>query len=916
MIGRLGSVVGADSPSPLGLHSAVLRALLDPRLSPACFPVRSSEWLPQVPLVAPGRSASSAPLVAVERPERSLKDFLGALGRDCTAESDPAPHPLPPARPAASVPVAPAASADQIRRRFEDQQRELARRAGRSLSPPEPLRSGATLRSGAEAVAHQERSPRRRSSAARDDKRESRRDDRHDAARSPLSPRSPRRVASRSRSRDRRSYRHRSPPPRSSRQRSPARQTSRRRPPAPRSPPPAKRQRLYSPRRGDRFPGRQRQQGPSRSQSPVRSSASGHARRGRARRGRRGGDCHGGKAGLAPSAMERRLLDRLDNVEKELRRSRAASASPSTPRAAPVVPLSALLPHNPFGSPARSEQPLPAGTGFVGAGGGPPWALFAPPRPLPAPRDLAVSSHRARVYALLPPMKEVPTATLARLWSLAASLRALSGFSRSHLTPCQVGMAATLAGVCQVPLTSVLLLFELTRDYRIILPLMAAVGIAAWIAAPATTPPSSPSPTAPAAAAAAVPVSAAAAAPTLALTAEQQSTSSSQPPSSLEARPTSSSSLLSSAALPLAITSPGDYTDFADDSASLDVRDGVLLEEQVQRDLAVSQAMRPASSPSVAAVPLLLVQPREYSSQGRRDGETGYRAQGRVGGEAENRVRAVGVANPESGQDASGVGEVEYRPSTVGEAVAAMVASRQWCCVVVGDGGRLEGLLTLVDVQQEVERRVAAERRGAGRGGRGGRRGQGGRRLRGEAGGGGRKGAGDESSGERDGSGGEGDTSGTGAADGGIAASVTTANVTVKGAVEGLPVSVLCTPWQQLETISPAASLYEARRRLTARGIRQLPVVLQVARGRGEGRGEGRGGERGQEGNEEGEDGRGVERGGRREGMDEVGRETMRLEDGEGREERGSDLLLVGLLDRDDIARACRAEATKRLLQL
>ncbi|CAI5965601.1 unnamed protein product [Closterium sp. NIES-64] len=819
---QLGSVVGADSPSPLGLHSAVLRALLDPRLSPACFPVRSSEWLPQVPLVAPGRSASSAPLVAVERPERSLKDFLGALGRDCTAESDPAPHPLPPARPAASVPVAPAASADQIRRRFEDQQRELARRAGRSLSPPEPLRSGATLRSGAEAVAHQERSPRRRSSAARDDKRESRRDDRHDAARSPLSPRSPRRVASRSRSRDRRSYRHRSPPPRSSRQRSPARQTSRRRPPAPRSPPPAKRQRLYSPRRGDRFPGRQRQQGPSRSQSPVRSSASGHARRGRARRGRRGGDCHGGKAGPAPSAMERRLLDRLDNVEKELRRSRAASASPSAPRAAPVVPLSALLPHNPFGSPARSEQPLPAGTGFVGAGGGPPWALFAPPRPLPAPRDLAVSSHRARAYALLPPMKEVPTATLARLWSLAASLRALSGFSRSHLTPCHkdsnVGMAATLAGVCQVPLTSVLLLFELTRDYH--------------------------------------------------------------------------------------------------DSASLDVRDGVLLEEQVQRDLAVSQAMRPASSPSVAAVPLLLVQPREYSSQGRRDGETGYRAQGRVGGEAENRVRAVGVANPESGQDASGVGEVEYRPSTVGEAVAAMVASRQWCCVVVGDGGRLEGLLTLVDVQQEVERRVAAERRGAGRGGRGGRRGQGGRRLRGEAGGGGRKGAGDESSGERDGSGGEGDTSGTGAADGGIAASVTTANVTVKGAVEGLPVSVLCTPWQQLETISPAASLYEARRRLTARGIRQLPVVLQVARGRGEGRGEGRGGERGQEGNEEGEDGRGVERGGRREGMDEVGRETMRLEDGEGREERGSDLLLVGLLDRDDIARACRAEATKRLLQL
>lgn len=45
----------------------------------------------------------------------------------------------------------------------------------------------------------------------------------------------------------------------------------------------------------------------------------------------------------------------------------------------------------------------------------------------------------------------------------------------------QVGMAATLAGVCQVPLTSVLLLFELTQDYRIVLPLLGAVGISSWI---------------------------------------------------------------------------------------------------------------------------------------------------------------------------------------------------------------------------------------------------------------------------------------------------------------------------------------------------------------------------------------------------------------------------------------------------
>ncbi|CAI5960668.1 unnamed protein product [Closterium sp. NIES-65] len=344
-------------------------------------------------------------------------DFLGALGRDCTAESDPAPRPRPPARPAASVPVAPPASADQIRRRFEDQQRELVRRAGRSLSPPEPLRAGSVLRSGAEAVVHQERSPRRRSSVARDDKRESRRDDRHAVACPPDVWASA---------------------------------------PSSAFAPPAKHQRLYSPRRGDRFPGRQRQQGPSRPHSPVRSSASG-----RARRGRRGGDSRGGKAGQAPSAMERRLLGRLDDVEKELCRSRAGSASPSAPRAAPVVPLSALLPHNPFGSPARSERPLPAGTGFVGAGGGPPWAQFALPRPLPAPCDLAVSSHHARTYALLPPMKEVPTATLARLWSLEASLQGLerilqesfdsmpvsppSRFSQKPRADCHVAASALFA---------------------------------------------------------------------------------------------------------------------------------------------------------------------------------------------------------------------------------------------------------------------------------------------------------------------------------------------------------------------------------------------------------------------------------------------------------------------------------------
>ncbi|MEE3717154.1 chloride channel protein [Tumidithrix elongata RA019] len=44
-----------------------------------------------------------------------------------------------------------------------------------------------------------------------------------------------------------------------------------------------------------------------------------------------------------------------------------------------------------------------------------------------------------------------------------------------------VGMAAVLAGSVKAPLTSVLLLFEMTRDYRIVLPLMASVGLCAWL---------------------------------------------------------------------------------------------------------------------------------------------------------------------------------------------------------------------------------------------------------------------------------------------------------------------------------------------------------------------------------------------------------------------------------------------------
>ncbi|BAY98607.1 Cl- channel voltage-gated family protein [Tolypothrix tenuis PCC 7101] len=44
-----------------------------------------------------------------------------------------------------------------------------------------------------------------------------------------------------------------------------------------------------------------------------------------------------------------------------------------------------------------------------------------------------------------------------------------------------VGMAAVLAASVRAPLTSIIMLFELTRDYRIVLPLMAAVGLSVWL---------------------------------------------------------------------------------------------------------------------------------------------------------------------------------------------------------------------------------------------------------------------------------------------------------------------------------------------------------------------------------------------------------------------------------------------------
>lgn len=44
-----------------------------------------------------------------------------------------------------------------------------------------------------------------------------------------------------------------------------------------------------------------------------------------------------------------------------------------------------------------------------------------------------------------------------------------------------VGMTAVLAGTVRAPLTAIILLFEQTRNYEIILPLMLSIGMSAWL---------------------------------------------------------------------------------------------------------------------------------------------------------------------------------------------------------------------------------------------------------------------------------------------------------------------------------------------------------------------------------------------------------------------------------------------------
>jgi len=93
---------------------------------------------------------------------------------------------------------------------------------------------------------------------------------------------------------------------------------------------------------------------------------------------------------------------------------------------------------------------ISAGSGFIGG-------LFAPAMFLGA----SFGSAYAKILAVLFP-------------TICDQMAAPPAYA-------MVGMAAMLAGSVRAPLTAILMLFELTRDYRIVLPLMAAVGLSVWL---------------------------------------------------------------------------------------------------------------------------------------------------------------------------------------------------------------------------------------------------------------------------------------------------------------------------------------------------------------------------------------------------------------------------------------------------
>ena len=98
----------------------------------------------------------------------------------------------------------------------------------------------------------------------------------------------------------------------------------------------------------------------------------------------------------------------------------------------------------------------------------------------------AVCRSSGLVGGVYAPSIFIGAAVGAAFWIGASAPVAASGVTLSSPEMYSlVGAAAMLAAFCRVPLTATLLLFELTQDYSIILPTLAAVGFARWSSAAA-----------------------------------------------------------------------------------------------------------------------------------------------------------------------------------------------------------------------------------------------------------------------------------------------------------------------------------------------------------------------------------------------------------------------------------------------
>eukprot|EP00245_Coleochaete_scutata_P001477 TRINITY_DN11800_c0_g2_i1.p1 TRINITY_DN11800_c0_g2~~TRINITY_DN11800_c0_g2_i1.p1 ORF type:complete len:379 (+),score=56.77 TRINITY_DN11800_c0_g2_i1:25-1137(+) len=243
-------------------------------------------------------------------------------------------------------------------------------------------------------------------------------------------------------------------------------------------------------------------------------------------------------------------------------------------------------------------------------------------------------------------------------------------------------MAATLAGVCQVPLTSVLLLFELTRDYRIILPLMGAVGLASWLASTTLRKKKPPLPLA------SVPLQ------------EASGQTEGADAETIPSDQTGNGPLRSKKLPKLDISDEGLGGERLGEGGG-----STIGSERERRRAREKLPPAPIDSPGrrfMSRAKQLLEASEGMSSRDNRaeiclvDSSLCVTDMAMLEEQLLEEINAVAAMRT----------NYAHVPvdATVGDAMHAMLCSREWCVLVVAEGGTLEGMLTLADIQQEAQR--------------------------------------------------------------------------------------------------------------------------------------------------------------------------------------------------------------------